>query len=72
MGTIYLIVGLLIAVIVLNAFDAIADCADFGTTGDSGYDACTTIKDYGWLVLTIYPIVIILQLLGVFRAIFGG
>ena len=77
MGVIYLVVALLIAVIVLSAFDGVIDCVSLQVGGTSSgattaaSDACNAIKDNGWLVLGIFPVVLILQVLGVFRGIFG-
>ena len=77
MGVIYLVVALLIAVIVLEAFDSVVDCdtltADGTATGaaTAASTTCNAVKDNGWLVLGIFPVVLILQVLGVFRGIFG-
>ncbi len=78
MGVIYLVVALLISVIVLQAFDSVIDCDTLTSTGAAGGAAtpasttCNAIKDNGWLVLGIFPVVLILQVLGVFRGIFSG
>ena len=77
MGVIYLVVALLIAVIVLEAFDSVVSCDSLTSDGTSSGTAtaasntCNAVKDNGWLVLGIFPVVLILQVLGVFRGIFG-
>ncbi len=77
MGVIYLVVALLIAVIVLEAFDSVVSCDSLTSDGTASGTAtaasntCNAVKDNGWLVLGIFPVVLILQVLGVFRGIFG-
>jgi hypothetical protein len=66
LGIVIMVVGVIIGLIVYNAFNGALDCDDIADEGLA--DACTATKDNANLIFGIIPVFIILGLIPLIRS----